>query len=55
MMCFPLKNFLTIYTLTLLASWGMTQILQLALGNESPGPEEYRMSVGSAIEALVHI
>ena len=27
------------YTLTFLASWGVTQIFQLALGNESPGPE----------------
>ncbi len=43
------------YTLTFLASWGVTQIVQLVLGNESPGPEEHRMSVGSAIEALVHI
>ncbi len=32
-----------------------TQILQLALGNESPGPEEHKMAVGSAIEALVEI
>ena len=43
------------YTLTSLASWGGTQILQLALGNESPGPEEHKMPVGSAIEALVGI
>ncbi len=43
------------YTLTFLASWGGTQILQLALGNESPGTEENKMEVGSAIEALVGI
>ena len=30
----------------------MTQILQLALENESLGPEEHKMAVGSAIEAL---
>ncbi len=43
------------YTLTFLASWGGSQILQLALGNESPGPEEHKMAVSSAIEALVGI
>ncbi len=43
------------YTLTFLASWGGTQILHLALGNESPGTEEHKMAVGSAIEALVGI
>ncbi len=42
-------------TLTFLACWGVTQILQLALGNESPGPEEHRKAVSSAIEALVGI
>ncbi len=41
------------YTLTFLASWGVTQILQLAIGNESHGPAEHIMPVGSAIEALV--
>ncbi len=43
------------YTLTFMASWGVTQILQPALENESPGPEEHKMAVGSAIEALVQI
>ncbi len=33
----------------------MTQILQLALEIESPVPEEHRIAVGSAIEALVGI
>ncbi len=50
MRCFPLKNFLTF-----LASWGVTQILQLALENESPGPGKHKMVVGSTIEALVRI
>ena len=38
-----------------LVNWGATQILQLPLGNESPAPEEHKMAVGSAIEALVGI
>ncbi len=40
---------------TFLARWGVTQILQPALGNESPGPEEHKMAVGSGIKALVGI
>ena len=43
------------YSLTFLASCGVTQILQLALGNESSGPDEHKKAVGSAIEALVMI
>ena len=43
------------YTLTFLASWGVTQILQLAIGNESPGIVEHKMLFHSAIEALVGI
>ncbi len=43
------------YTLKFWASWGMIEILQLALGNKCPGPEEHKMAVGSAIEALVGI
>ncbi len=39
-------------TLTFLASWGVTQYLQVALGNESPGLREHKMAVGSTIEAL---
>ncbi len=42
-------------TLTFLVSWGVTQVFQLALRNESPGPEEHKMALGSAIEALVEI
>ncbi len=33
----------------------MTWILQLALGNESPGPEEHKNAIGSGIEAFVKI
>ncbi len=43
------------YTLTFMASWGVTQILHFALEHESPGPEESKIAVGSAIEALVGI
>ncbi len=43
------------YTLTFLASWGVTQIHQLALGHISPGPVEHKMAVGSGIEAMVGI
>ncbi len=41
------------YTLTFLASWGVTQILQLALGNKFSASVQHKMAVGSAIEALV--
>ncbi len=40
------------YTLKFLARRGVTQILHIALGNESPGPEEHKSAVGSAIKAL---
>ena len=50
MKCFLQKNFLTF-----LASWGVTQIVQLALGHESPGPVEHKMVVSCGIEALVGI
>ena len=43
------------YTLTFLTSWGVTQIVQLGLGHESPGPVEHKMVVGSGIEALIGI
>ncbi len=43
------------HTLTFLASWGGIQILQLALGNESAGPEEHNSVVCSAIELLMMI
>ncbi len=33
----------------------MTQILQPVVGNESLSPEEHKIAVGSAIEALVEI
>ena len=31
----------------------MSQILQLALSNESPGPEEHKTAIGSGIEPLL--
>ncbi len=40
------------YTLTFLARRGVTQILQVALGNESPGPKDHKSPAASAIEAL---
>ncbi len=43
------------FILTFLASWGVTQNLHFALEHESPGPEESKIAVGSAIEALVGI
>ena len=52
MRCFPPK---ISYYLTFLASLGVTQILQIAFENESPGAEEHKMAVGSAIQALVEI
>ncbi len=43
------------YTLTFLASWGVTQIFQLVLGNESFIPEEHKKTVCSVCEALLEI
>ncbi len=43
------------YTLTFLASWGVTQILQLALGHKSPCPVEHKIVFCSGIKGLVGI